>query len=65
MNSDSISDAHAKLVCLGMDCLRLALGMDPVNYDAERVRELINARIDHYFERTVPASAREPGDSNG
>ena len=43
------SEAHSKLVSLGMDCVRLALGMDPVNFDAERVRELINARIDQYL----------------
>lgn len=67
------SKVHAKLVCLGMDCFRLALGMDPVNYDAERVRELINTRIDQYLERgtqpvavtfsnattTAPALSRE------
>ncbi len=49
-----ITEAQREMVCLGMDCLRLALGMDPINYDAERVRELINARIDQYFERQSP-----------
>lgn len=53
-----MTNAQEKMVCLGMDCLRLALGMAPVNFNANDVRDLINLRIDQYHERQAGDAQR-------
>lgn len=45
MKHDERTEAHRRMVCLGMDCLRIALGMMPVNYDLGTVERMILVRI--------------------
>lgn len=32
------------IVCLGMDAMRIALGMRPINFDADVVADFVSAR---------------------
>lgn len=54
MMDDERIQASRRMVCLGFDCMRVALGMDPVTFDLEQIRTMISQRID---DRYSPASA--------
>jgi hypothetical protein len=64
MATNDLSEAHKNMVCLGFDCMRIALGMDPVNFGLDGVRALITQRIADR-EAARPSPTDKGGEANG